>query len=126
MGWHKKDKNVFSSCIWRWQKRIWRCRKKQSLNKRSCIATGDTATTDLFQQHCWEAVPPSPLQHLQSVFFSFGYFFYHSLLSLFFFIVLLNTHSLENWTPLILILWSWREKRRMNLSYALFLGGAED
>jgi len=30
MGWHKKDKNVFSFCVWRCQKKIWRCRKKQS------------------------------------------------------------------------------------------------
>ena len=31
--WHKKDKNVFSCCVWRWQKKIWRCRKKQSVTR---------------------------------------------------------------------------------------------
>jgi len=30
-GGNKKDKNVFSCCVWRWQKKIWRCRKKWSL-----------------------------------------------------------------------------------------------
>jgi len=30
MGVTKKDKNVFSYCGWRSQKKIWRCRKKQS------------------------------------------------------------------------------------------------